>query len=814
LAEVRPTLRGLWRRRLQTGLVVLTLTAGIAATATMYTVAEGVLFSPLPYPHADRLVSIGMVSPNRVWRDDAPGLQSLQGVAVATLADWRERVPTLERIEAVELLSQLLPDRGAGPELVSSAAVTSGWLDVFDADVVMGRTFVPADFVFGAPRVMLLSHSSWVSRYGSDPDVIGRVETGLTIVGVLSAEFQPPAALVVRPVEFWLPLSPENPRYDNRGRRTASVVGVLRPGTDLPEVRAELAAAQVALAGMYPDAYMFPEGTHHSAGANDLHAETVGGAAAPVTVYFGAAVLLLLIAGVNSANLFLLRGLERESETMVRLALGADRRRVIGGVLLESVMLSTAGGVLGGLLAWVGVTVFLQLGITSIPRLSAVTLSPWVLVVAMGVSLVTGLLAALVPAWRTVRRAGVVGMRTASATVTTGGTRLRSALVAVQLAIAVVLGVGATLLIASFLNFSRADLGFNPEGLTAVTVPLKMPGPQRPSGELWNLALEEAGRVAGVQVVAAASDAPFRNHSWAPWLSLPTDPADHRRTGIAAFVVTPTYFNAIGAALRAGRAFSPTDSSDSEPVAIVNEAFIAEHLADRGPLGARLVMRTENEGAINGTMTMRIVGIAPNIVQGRVEEPIRPSVYLPHTQHARDFSLSLLIRSTREGEAFNRELRQAVARFNPVVPVTSLYPATRDVARTMAEPTFRAVLFGSFAGVALLLAVIGVFGALSHDIGRRTRELGLRMALGADRGTIVRLVLRQGGLITVTGLALGFVAAALAARALGAFLFGIEPLNVTAFGVAIGAVALVAACATWAPARQASRVDLVSSLRD
>jgi predicted permease len=454
------------------------------------------------------------------------------------------------------------------------------------------------------------------------------------------------------------------------------------------------------------------------------------------------------------------------------------------------------------------------MGPASIPRLDEVAINGRVLFVSAAVSLGTGLFAALWPALRLVRSANLgTGMRDVGTTaVTAAGSRLRLSLVIGQLAAAVVLGVGASLLMNALVQVSHRDLGFEPQGLTTIAVPMKQPGMQGTTpAVLWDRAVFEVQAVSGIAHVAAASDPPFADSSWAPWLSLPGDAPGSRRAGVMAFVVTPGFVETVGASLMAGRDFSAADSGEAEPVVIVNQAFVSPHLAGRSPLGSVVLVR--NEGSDTDT-PRKIVGVVADIVQRRLEDAVAPALYVPHHQVPWPFTLNLLVSSERTGPVFSDELRRAVGRFSPSVPITAMYPLTAPMERTLVEPKFRAGLFASFAGVSMLLAVIGLYGSLSHTVGRRSRELGLRMALGADRRSIFSMVLRQGAMVAGLGLSLGLAGAVLMARTLQGFLYGASPLDPLTFAATALALGVVALLAALSPARRAARVDVMTSLRE
>lgn len=812
-SELRQTLRGLARRPARTALVVLTLAAGIAATTTIYTVVDAVIVRPLPYEDADRLVAVGTLFPGREFRTDAPDLQWLAGTSIMNFVDWQARTQTLDALEAVEHTNFLMPDRGHGPELVRAAAVTSGFLSLLDARVELGRMLQLADFETASPMVALLSHGAWLDRHGGDPGVVGRVEGNVTIVGVLGADVRLPEAVFTQSPVFWTPMNPHTRRYAGRGRRSAMLIGRLTETATLGVARAELASIQAAVAAEFPVGNDSADGQPFGAGVNTLHAETVGASARPLSIFFGGAALLLLIAVMNSANLLLLRGLEREGEVALRRALGAERLRLMAGLMLEGLALAIAAGVVGLALARLGVWTFLRVGPASIPRLEDVAINPRVLAISAVVSLGTGLVAALAPAVRLAWHANLgSGLRaTGAPTTTRTGARLRAALVGAQLAAALVLGIGAMLLFSSLLKVTGSDVGFESRDLVAATIPMKLPGTDGIAmHDLWNRYVDELRAVPGVTSVVAGSDAPFLDPSWAPWVSLPGDAANSRRPGVAGFVVTPGFFEGIGTVVEAGREFGPQDVANGDPVVVVNAAFVRAHLGDRDPIGATIQFRDEQRGM----ESRRVVGVVGDIVQQRIEDGPRAAVYAPHTQEPWPYGATAMVRTTRRDDGLFDDLRAAAARFNPFVPVTSMGWMSDRVNATFVEPTFRAALFASFAAVSVFLAVIGLYGSLAHSVSRRTRELGVRMALGADQRSIFTMVIRQGAVVAVAGLTAGLAGALLVTRALRSFLYDVSPFDPWTFVAAAALVAGVSLAAALPPARRAARVDVATSLRD
>ncbi len=815
-SDLRYALRSLVRQPGFTALVLLTLGLGIGATTTIYSVVDAVIVRELPYEDADRLVAVGVTFPGREWDDERAGLQHLAGAAYLNFEEVERRARSFDELAAAEMRSVLMHDQGEGPELVRVMAVTPDFLDLLSVRPALGRTFLEEDYAPDAEPVVLISHASWQKRYGGDPEVIGRepAATGsdFTIVGVLPEDFRPPEALIPADLELWSPLVPTDPRDLDRGRRSVNMLGRLREGIEVESARGELDSIGAAIAAEFPEGSVYPDGSRFGYGLNTLQAETVGASGRTLYVFLGAASLLLLIASLNAANLLALRSLGRTRELDVRRALGAERWQLARQLMVESLALALGGGLLGIGLAVLGVEAFLRLAPQSIPRMAEVAVNPRILVASAVFSLGAGLLTSLMPVLG-LRRQVAPGMgKDGSPSIAPSGTRTRMGMVTVQLALALVLGVGASLLFHSFLKLRSVDPGFEPEGLVTLTMPMKTE-PDQEVWRSWNELLETVRAVPGVTAAAGASNVPFESPNWAPWIQLPGDAPDLVREGIAGYVVTPDFFEVAGVSLLQGRGFGSEDGSEGAQVAVVNESFLREHLREsvspEEVLGATLY-RTAEDGEERFEVT--VVGVVRDVVQTRAEEGWRPAVYFPHTQQEWPYLMKVAVRSGRELAGLSSELRQAAARFAPGIPVLGVESIAERIRSVRTAPRFQALLFGSFALAAMLLAAVGLYGTLAHSVGIRTREFGIRMALGADRRRIYGLVLRQGALVAVAGLGLGLLGATALTRFLERFLFELDSLDPVTFAVAVVAIVGVAGLAVVVPARRATRVDIVDSL--
>lgn len=791
--------------------VVCTLGLGIAATTTIFSVVDGVLLKPLPYDDPSGLVAVGTVFPTREWDDEEAGRQHLAGISLLNYRDYSERSRALESVGAVEAISVLFPDQGAGPELVPAARASEDFFRILGYGPALGRGFLPEDFVVDAESVVLLSHGAWTRRFGGRPDVVGTslgaTGTGGTIIGILPEDFVPPEASLGAAPEVWLPLMESHPRYASRGMRSLALIGRLAPGATEESARAEAGTIADRLAVDFPDGNVYPDGSHFGIGVNLLSRQTIGGAGTTLRIFMGAAALLLLLACVNAATLFLARALDRVREMDVRRALGAGRARVVRLLLLEAGVLALLSGVVGVALAVAGVDAFLRFAPSDLPRLGEVRIDARALAVAAAASLGTGLIAGLLPAFRAGDPARP-GSATRGQVSSAGSVRLRTGMVGVQIALAMMLLSGAGLLVKSFHGMVTESPGFDPDGLVSMTMSLKRPGaPAVESWQDWDLALAELREVGGVTGVAGTSNPPFQSPSWAPRILLPNDSPESWREGIAGYAITPDYLDVLGTAVVSGRGLSLLDGPDADRVALVNETFVVTQLGGEDPLGV-IIRQVEGDAVV----TARIVGVVPDMVQTSVDEGRRSAVYFPYTQvewpvvHA-------VVRSDMAAASLVPEVRKALARFSPMVPPRDLRTMSARISASRTQPRFQAALIGTFAVVALLIAALGLYASLTHVIGRRERELGVRMALGADRTRVAGLVVKQGLTAAGLGLVAGLVASVWTSRFLAGFLHEVGPHD----PVAIGGVALlllvvvVAACAL--PARRATSVDPLEALR-
>jgi predicted permease len=832
-ADLRTGTRNLLRRP---GLAIgtaLTIALGIGATTTIYSVVDGVVLRPLPYDDPGTLVAIGVLAPGASGADPTTGLQDLGIMTSLDLDGLRERARSFETLAGIMAFRMQESDENAAEVFVPVARVTAEVFPLLGVGPALGRAFSADELVFTGPMpapVVMISHGYWQRRYGGDPGVLGRTLESVntpdgarpTIIGILPEGFEPPETFFPQGElpEVYAPLAVPRTAELSPQRMVAlglQGLGRLAPGVTVEQARAEAAVISAELAASAP-AMRMPGGQNRVIGVNGLHADTVGAAGRTLWAFLAAAGLLLLLTVLNAATLLLARALDRRQELGVRVALGAGRGRVMRLLLGEASLLALVGGVTGVLLAYGGVASFLRFAPPTIPRLSTVAVDERVLAVALAATIVTGIAAGLVPALGFLRRNAWEGLQTGARTVSDPASRVRTVLVGGQLALAMVLLCGAGLLFSSFMRIRSADPGFEPEGLIVMSeAPVGMIQITRANigvfYQRWDPVLAAQAAVPGVRSVAGASAVPFQSPTWAPRILLPGDEPDLVHEGIAGYAITPGYLETMGIDVVAGRGFGAEDGPDAERVVLVNEAFVRTQLDGVDALGAIVTRDAEGLGVAPEPIPMRIVGVVEDVVQTRAEDGPRPAVYLPYTQVTPEQLLRWwpVVRTDRAPEEVIPELRASLAgtQFTP----ENLSTMTDRIGLTQITPRFQTLMIGAFALVALLLAAAGLHGSMAHTVQRRQRELGVRIALGADRSSVLRMVMRQGMRLSAIGLALGLAGTLALTRVLASFLFDMRPYDPpTLLGVAV-ILLLVCALACLAPARRATAVDPVRVLQ-
>ena len=764
-----------------TVVVVLTLALGVGATTAIFSVVNAVLLQPLPYANASRLVVARLSLPD--YQDIKRATTSFDGMAV-----WASNLYNLKS--------------GTESQQVLGGVVSRELMPLLGVEPILGRNFAEED---ERQDSVILGFGLWQTRFGGDPSVLGRTidlsGTRYTVVGVAPSGFSFPTS----EFELWTPMGTIETKAPgqatNRGLRIFNAIALLKPGVTVQQAQSEVAAQAEALARTYPATNQGVSIT-----LQPLYDRIVGNARPGLRVLFVTVALLLLIACANVANLMLARTTTRERELAIRAALGAGRARLVRQVLTESLVLAVAGGGLGLIVAAWGVDALPAMLSGRLPRADRIRIDMTVMLFAMAATLVTALCFGLVPALHA--GAGQVGTLKEGGRATAGGPRgrrIRHAIAVTEIALAVVVMVGAALLVRSFLMLTARDPGFVASGLTSFNVQF-VSKPDGPSGvHAAERVLERVGSLPGVSHVGAATGFPPVTAQRGTRFEIEGRtllPDESRGLFIAA---TPGFFRTLSTAVRRGRAIERTDVAASPAVVLINETLATALFPSQDPIGKRL--RLINPEQSNEWRT--IVGVVDDIKYQGLDSDSAATVYTPFAQTP-FLWLYFMVRGS-QGQA--AAIRQAVASADPDLTAANVRPMEEVVAGTVAEPRFQTLLVASFAALALGLAAIGIYGVIAYSVAQRGHEIGIRMALGANAREVLALVLREGLRLSVVGVVLGLAGSAALTRLMTSLLVGVTPRDPFAFAAAGSVLIIVATVACYVPARRALRVDPIIALR-
>ncbi|PYP71168.1 MAG: ABC transporter permease [Gemmatimonadetes bacterium] len=796
IQDLRYALRTLAKSPGFTLIVVLTLALGVGANTAIFSVVNGVLLTPLPYKDPSRLVV--------VW--ESKGTSNHNVVNPANYMDWHDRATSFSGLALTSWTG--LTFTGDQAEQVQGRAVTPDFFGVLGATPLLGSTFNAEESRPNGPRVIVLSEALWRRRFGADRAIVGRavpVAGGTArVVGVMPASFRP---MPLGHEQYWEPMPLD---WSNRARngRYAMAVGRLRDGVTIERAQTEMSRIARQLES---DAPNFDTGW--SATVVPLMEQVVGGAQRTILVVLGAVSLVLLIACANVANLMLVRAASRERELAVRAALGASRWRLVRQALVESAILALAGGAAGALLASWGVHLLVRAAPPEVPRIADIRLDLQVLAVTGLVSMAVGVLFGL-PAALSRSGAAIQGLHAATTRTTEGvpAARLRGALVIAQMSLAIVLLVGAGLLVRSLRRLIAVDPGFDPANISAVTITL--PRATYPDSlrrvAFYERLLERIRNMPDVQSAGIVSWLPMTPGNAVTSLTVVgrPEPAPGQRPTAAIRLVDPGYFDAMRIPLKRGRSLATSDRLGSVPVAVISEAMARKLWPGEDPIGRHVKVEWWHP-----TVSVEIVGVVGDSRHDGLDAEFQPTLFYPFAQESQQSSMSLVLRSTLPPATLTRMVRAAVSEMDTGLPVADAVTMYHHIAETMADRRYPAFVLGLFAALALTLAAVGIYGVLSYTVRQRTREIGVRLALGARPADVLRTVLGGGLRLTLSGVALGGMAAGLAAGALGKLLYGVHPLDPATFAIVILVLVGVALLAMAAPARRAARVDPMVALR-
>jgi putative ABC transport system permease protein len=775
---------------------VLCVALGVGVTTTIFSAVHGILIRPLPYRDADRLVAVYAQYPAH----DEHGVN----ISYPDYESWRDENRSLERLAIWTWTSHALSGGGEA-ERVEGAAVAATLFPMLGVRPLLGRTFVAAEEVPGRDREAILSYGLWQRRYGGDPSIVGRTitvdATPFEVVGVMPRGFNFPDR-----GELWVPFAPEEWMRGRGNRGIAGAIGRLKPGVTLEQAQADLAAVSARLQKAYPN-----DNFGWAAEAISLREDLVGDLRKPLLVFLGAVGLVLLIACANVANLMLARGAARQRELAVRAAIGAGGGRLVRQVLAECLMVAGIGGAAGAALAVGGVELLRHMNPDGLPFYITLALDRTALAFAVAVSLLTGLVFGAAPAVRAARVDLNASLRdgTRGAGDGTERSRLRGALVVAELALSVVLMVGAGLLIRSYRALEGTDLGFDERGVLTVRVSLPDAKYAERARRLafYDALLPRVAAMPGVTTVGSAQGIPFSGWNVQGGITIEGKPAPRQGEEFVAHYqfVSPGYFPALGVPLVRGRALAPTDRDTSAGVVVINETFARRAFPGEDPIGRRV--RYGNDPWVT------VVGVMRDFRHYRLPQPMGPAMYSAYASGP-TYTQTLAIRtSLPDPLALVPAVRAAARALDPDVPLYQVQTLAQQVSRSLWRQRMQGQVLGAFAALALLLSVVGLYGVVSYAVAQRTRELGVRMAIGASRRQVVRLVLGQGARLALVGVGVGLLGALALARVVESLLYGVDSLDPLTFVAVPALLCAVALLACWAPARRATRVDPLIAMR-
>jgi putative ABC transport system permease protein len=807
-SDVRFGLRSLRRSPLTAGAALLALALGIGANCAIFSVVNGVLLEPLPYPDPDRIVLV---------RESNPGMGfPTFDVASQNFLDWRQQNRSFTALAALDTKSVSLTGRGE-PQKLRAATVSAEFWQVFGVARMpggVGRVFTAAEDTPANHRVAVLADGFWRRRFGADPAIVGRSLTldGLsyTVVGVAPPRFAFPSRR-----DLWLPLAVDPAKAD-RAQHTFSVVGRLRPDVSLERATTEMVGLAGRLARLFPTTN---EGwTVRLVGLKEKIVQPIRPA---LLVLVAAVAAVLLIACLNVANLLLVRMSARERELAVRTALGASRGRLVRQVLTESVLLSLGGGLLGLLLSIWGVHALVALGGTKIPRADSIAVDWKAFAFTLGVAVGTGLLCGLIPALQSSGGSGGSlhdslkegGRAIAGGAGGARGRLARQALVLSEVAVALVLLVAAGLLIKSFSRLQSLDPGFRSQGVLTLALSPAELRYKEPKQQLafYRELLARVGRLPGVDQAGTAYPLPLGNDVMILNFAVGDRPYPRPQDAPAANVrwVSPGFFRALGVPLLKGRVFDDHDTDATTPVAVLNRTLANKLWPGGEALHQRLTLDDPHQPPVRW---MTVVGVVGDVRHESLDEDPGNEIYTAQLQSPL-LNATLVVHTAGDPRTLATPIRRVVSDLDRDLPVDQALTMDEVIAASLASNRFNTVLLGLFAGLALVLAAVGVYGVVSYTVDQRTHEIGIRMALGAHRDDVLGLVLRQGMILVLIGLGLGLVGAFAATRQLASLVYGVSTNDPWTFAIVALVLAAVAFAANFLPARRATRIDPLIALR-
>ena len=794
-----------------TSVAVIVLALGIGANTAIFSVVNAVLLQPLPFPDPARLVQIWHVPPAKSF----PGFTRFS-VSAANYADWAAQNRFFEQTAIYAFSAANLTGRDR-PEAVRMARVSAGFFPLLRVQPLLGRTFAPAEDQLGHGQVVILSYAFWQTHFGSDPRAVGQSVSfegqPYSIVGVMRANFRFPEF-----AQAWIPMAWSDQERSVRGEHHYGVIARLNPGVALPQAQAEMSSISSRLEQQYPE-----DDKGWGAVVVPLREQLVGGIRLPLLVLLGAVAFVLLIACANVMNLVLARTLARQKEAAIRAVLGASRARVLQQVMAETILLALAGGALGLFLAQFGVSMIVAFFGDNLPHTSDVRLDAWVLGFTVLVSLATGVVAGLAPAWRLTRAnlndALKLGLGRTDAD--TGGGRLRSVLVVSEVALSLVLLIGSGLLIRSLWMLRSVDPGIDTHNVLTMYLPVSNTRFATPAQQIafFDQVLRHVQALPGVESAGTIDSLPLNGGGSNQPIVIEGRPAGamSEQPEVGVRLVSPGYFSALRLHLLRGRTFNDSDAAGNQAVIVISASMARRFWGQDDPLGKRLTLSFLPQPA-----SREIVGIVGDVKQDGLDvADTEATLYVPMGQISvaalggwRSFGVTLAVRTSTDPAAMSSAIAGAIHQVNADQPVAQVLTMDQVLTQSISSQRFNMLLLAAFAGLALLLAAVGIYSVLSYTVRRRSREIGIRIALGAQLRDVLRMVVLDGMKPTLIGLAIGLAGAFALGRVLAGLVFGVSPSDPATFAAVSFLLAMVALFAILVPAFRATRVDPMTVLRD
>ncbi|HSS19158.1 MAG TPA: ABC transporter permease [Pyrinomonadaceae bacterium] len=797
LSDIRYGFRSLLKHPGFTAVAVITLALGIGANSAMFSTVNSVLLQPLPYPESNRIVVLEGINP--------PAGITQSNMSVPDLADWQAQNQVFDKLAGFVSGGALLANADE-TERVRAASVSADFFSIFRTPPLHGRALAPYDSEKGHERVVVLSFGLWRRRFGGDPNIVGRKVTitgePITVVGVMPASFDYP-----QQSELWLSF-PLNAASERRDNRYVNVVARLQPGVGVAQAQTEMNTISQRLAQSYT-----VTNTGWSVRVTNLQERLVKEIRSSLLVLLGAVAFVLLIACANVANLLVARSTGRQREIAVRAALGASRWRVVRQLLTESLLLSFIGGAMGLMLSVWLTKLLVAISPANTPRFDEIRPDARVLLFTLGVTILTGIIFGLAPALHASRTDLNTSLKDGARSGSAGAhnKRLRSVMMVSEIALSFMLLVGAGLLIKSFLRLREVSPGFNPSNVLTLRINLVLPknsqGPTR--SQLLSQTLERLKALPDVTATGAVLSLPLSGDTFNVGRSLVREgrPLVPEESENAAYLpTTPGYFQTLQIPLSEGRVFNEQDNDTATKVVIVNQTLARRLWPGQSPLGKHITIWRDEKFA------REIVGVVGD-TKAALEDEAETQMYVPFAQDSGWGAMSLMVRTNGDPQRIATAARAAIHAVDKGIPISNVRSMDEVLAKSVAQRRTSMLLLSAFAGVALLLAMIGIYGVTAYYVTQRTQEIGIRIALGARVGDVMRLVLQSGMFLAICGVGCGLAGAFTITRLLASLLFGVTPTDVFTFAGVSLCLLLTALVACYLPARRASRIDPLVALR-